>query len=108
MLVFAWITLSMSAILLLFFLIGILMSIRNHESARTSLSLLVPLVFWILGCVWYIFKLTILPYDLVIGAAIGASVFYTVTLIATLKDGFNILIIPSLVATVFSILAAVL
>lgn len=107
MLIFAWIVLSLSSIFLLFSIIGIFTEGQKLESAKQGLSLIVPLVFWILGCVWYIFGLTIIPYELVIGAAIGASVFYTMTVISTLKDGFNLLIIPSLVATVFFVLSVI-
>ena len=108
MLIFAWIILSVSAILLLFITIGTLIEMHKHESVRAYLSVIVPLILWILGCVWYIFDLSIIPYDLVIGAALGASVFYTTTVIASLEDGFNILLIPSLAATVFFVLSVIL
>ena len=108
MLVFSWIILSLSAILLLLFTIGSFVEMHKRESARWTLSLIVPLILWILGCVWYIFDLSIIPYDLVIGAALGASVFYTTIIIASLEDGFNILLIPSLAATVFFVLTIVL
>ena len=104
MLIYAWIVLVVSAIILLLLVINIL---SDFSSARGMVTGIVPLLLWIIGCVWYIFGLTILPYELVIGIALGSSLFYSMVLLSMLKDGF-ILLVPSSAALVFFILAAVL
>lgn len=105
MLIFAWVVLALSAILLLILLINIL---TNFSSARSMLSGIVPFALWIVGCLWYIFGFSVLPYELVMGIALGSSVFYSMVHFSTLKDGFNILLIPSLAAAVFFVLSVVL
>ena len=105
MLIYAWIVLVISAIILLLLTINVF---ADFSSAKGMLSGIVPMALWIIGCLWYIFGFSILPYELVIGIALGSSLFYSMVLISTLKDGFNILLLPSSAALVFFILAAVL
>ena len=105
MLVYAWIVLVISAIIILLLTINVF---ADFSSAKGMLSGIIPMALWIIGCLWYIFGFSILPYELVIGIALGSSLFYSMVLISTLKDGFNILLLPSSAALVFFILAAVL
>ena len=105
MLVYAWIVLVISAIIILLLTINVF---ADFSSAKGMLSGIIPMALWIIGCLWYIFGFAILPYELVIGIALGSSLFYSMVLISTLKDGFNILLLPSSAALVFFILAAVL
>lgn len=105
MLVFAWVILVLSAILLLILAINVF---ADFSSARSMLSGIVPIALWIVGCLWYIFGFSVLPYELVMGIALGSSVFYSMVHFSTLKDGFNILLIPSLAAAVFFVLSVVL
>ena len=104
MLIYAWIVLVISAIILLLLTINVF---ADFSSAKGMLSGIVPMALWIIGCLWYIFGFAILPYELVIGIALGSSLFYSMVLLTTLKDGF-ILLVPSSAALVFFILAAVL
>lgn len=105
MLVFAWVILVLSAILLLILAINVF---ADFSSARSMLSGIVPIALWIVGCLWYIFGFSVLPYELVMGIALGSSVFYSMVHFSTLKDGFNILLIPSLAAAVFFVLSVVI
>lgn len=107
MLIFAWVVFGLSALTLLFVIINIFI---NFSSARLMISGIVPLTLWIVGCLWYIFSFTLLPYELIIGIALGAAVFYSLTLIVVMMERFSIDLstLTTFAALVFFSLATVM
>ena len=111
MLIFAWSVFGLSALTLFFLIIAIVMEIRSPDlGVRRLLSGFIPILLWILGCVWYIFGLTVIPYEFVIGAALGAALFYTVVLVSTWAEEFslNLPVLTSFASLVFFALAVIL
>lgn len=102
MTIFAYIILLLSAISL----ISIFVEKKKYNAAwRSLLYAIVALIFIVLGCVWYLFNPGYVPFDFVLGVALGASVFFFIACFsAVLKKQMPILhpcFLISLSSTVF-------
>ena len=76
MLIFALIILVLSVI-------SLICTIVDTKSFKELIEILfgiVSLIFGIAGSIWYIFNLTILPYDFVIGIALGSAALCFISL----------------------------
>ena len=79
---------------------------------KQALYGIVPFIFWILGCVWYISNPGLIPYDFVMGVALGSALLsfisYLTSVIRKLCHPFHIVCITSYASIVFFSLVFIL
>ena len=76
MLVYAWVILTLSITSLINLIVNIF---KKSSDGFRGFDELFSVVLWILGCLWYIFDLTILPYEILIGMAVGGTARFLIT-----------------------------
>ncbi len=108
MLIFAWIILVLSSIALL---LTVVLCVAVRTQIKVWLCGIFPKVLEILGCLSYIFAFSFLPYSLIIGASLGATLLFSILTIPMFFDDFDVTMFayafPSYGALVFFVLAAV-
>lgn len=85
MLIFAWVVLALSVIMLIVLTIWI----RFGSDVKVSIAGSIPFILGILGCLWHIFGFTVLPYEFLIGAALGGVINLAIALSSSIKDYFT-------------------
>lgn len=112
MLGFAWSILVLDAIILI---AVIIVAFLVRLEVRMLLSSIFVFTIEILGCLLYIFRFSVLPYDFIIGMALGVTVLVLISAISSLlvykiveKSFFTwFYLVVSCVSFVFFTLAAV-
>ena len=108
MLGFAWFVLDLNAILLI---VSIISAFLDRITGRILLQSIFVCTSQILGCLWYIFNLTILPYEFMIGIALGVIVYCLIGVLRVLVDEFNKYafryFVPKFISFIFFALAAI-
>ena len=109
MTIFAWIIFGASALLLI---VSVISALVSKTSLRGMAYACLVLVLWMIGSIWYILQPALLPYELIIGIALGSALLYVLAAFSQVLNGTFSILNPfftlGVAALVFFILVAIL